>query len=202
MLAAAVGFALLEFLPINFSYPAFAGILLLNGLAMGAFAAPNRAGVMNSLPARHRGAGGGMNSTFMNSAQVFSLGIFFSLMIAGLAAALPSTLSSGLIAQGVPAGTAQQIGHLPPISILFASFLGYNPIGHLLGAGALLHLPAAKAAELTGRGFLPGLLTGPFRAGLHIAFAFSIACCLIAAAASWSRGARFVALPEFTVEKS
>jgi MFS family permease len=202
MLAAAVGFALLELLPVNFSYPAFAGILLLNGLAMGAFAAPNRAGVMNSLPARHRGAGGGMNSTFMNSAQVFSLGIFFSLMIAGLAADLPHTLSSGLIAQGVPAGTAQQIGHLPPISILFASFLGYNPIGHLLGAGALLHLPAAKAAELTGRSFLPGLLTGPFRAGLHIAFAFSIACCLIAAAASWSRGARFVALPEFTVEKS
>jgi MFS family permease len=193
MLAAALGFALLEFLPVNFSYPAFAGILLLNGLAMGAFAAPNRAGVMNSLPARHRGAGGGMNSTFMNSAQVFSLGIFFSLMIAGLAAALPSTLSSGLIAQGVPAGTAQQIGHLPPISILFASFLGYNPIGHLLGTGALVHLPAAKAAELTGRSFLPGLLTGPFRAGLHIAFAFSIACCLIAAAASWSRGARFVA---------
>ena len=193
MLAAAVGFALLELLPVNFSYPAFAGILLLNGLAMGAFAAPNRAGVMNSLPARDRGAGGGMNSTFMNSAQVFSLGIFFSLMIAGLAADLPHTLSSGLIAQGVPAGTAQQIGHLPPISILFASFLGYNPIGHLLGAGALLHLPAAKAAELTGRSFLPGLLTGPFRAGLHIAFAFSIACCLIAAAASWSRGARFVA---------
>ena len=193
MLAAALGFALLELLPVNFSYPAFAGILLLNGLAMGAFAAPNRAGVMNSLPARDRGAGGGMNSTFMNSAQVFSLGIFFSLMIAGLAAALPHTLSSGLIAQGVPAGTAQQISHLPPISILFASFLGYNPIGHLLGAGALLHLPAAKAAELTGRSFVPGLLTGPFRAGLHIAFAFSIACCLIAAAASWSRGARFVA---------
>jgi MFS family permease len=193
MLAAAGAFVLLELLPINFSYPAFAGILLLNGLAMGAFSAPNRVGVMNSLPARHRGAGGGMNSTFMNSAQVFSLGIFFSLMIAGLAATLPRTLSSGLIAQGVAPGTAQQIGHLPPISILFASFLGYNPIGHLLGAGALLHLPAAKAAELTGRSFLPGLLTGPFRTGLHIAFAFSIACCLIAAAASWSRGGRYVA---------
>ncbi len=193
MIAAAGAFVLLELLPIDFSYPAFAGILLLNGLAMGAFSAPNRAGVMNSLPARHRGAGGGMNSTFMNSAQVFSLGIFFSLMIAGLASALPHTLSSGLTAQGVPAGTAQQIGHLPPISILFASFLGYNPIAHLLGASALGHLPAAKAAELTGRTFLPGLLTGPFRAGLHIAFAFSIGCCLIAAAASWSRGAKFAA---------
>jgi MFS family permease len=194
MLGAALGFVLLELLPINFPYLAFAGILLLNGLAMGAFAAPNRAGVMNSLPARDRGAGGGMNSTFMNSAQVFSLGIFFSLMIAGLAADLPRTLSSGLIAQGVPAGTAQQISHLPPISVLFASFLGYNPIGHLLGAGALVHLPAAKAAVLTGRAFLPGLLTGPFKAGLHIAFAFSIACCLIAAAASWSRGAKPLAV--------
>jgi len=192
MLTAAFAFLLLELLPINFSYPAFAAILLLQGLAMGAFAAPNRAGVMNSLPAQHRGAGGGMNSTFMNSAQVFSLGIFFSLMIAGLAADLPHTLSSGLIAQGVPASTAQQVSELPPISILFASFLGYNPIGHLLGPSALAHLPAAKAAELTGRTFLPGLLTGPFEAGLHIAFAFSIACCLIAAAASWSRGPRFL----------
>jgi MFS family permease len=188
MIAAACAFVLLELLPINFSYPAFAAILLLNGLAMGAFAAPNRAGVMNSLPAQHRGAGGGMNSTFMNSAQVFSLGIFFSLMIAGLAADLPHTLSSGLIAQGVPASIAQQVSQVPPISVLFASFLGYNPIGHLLGPVALAHLPAARAAELTGRTFLPGLLTGPFQAGLHIAFAFSIACCLIAAA-SWSRGA-------------
>jgi MFS family permease len=200
MIAAAGAFVLLELLPINFSYPYFAAILLLNGLAMGAFAAPNRAGVMNSLPARDRGAGGGMNSTFMNSAQVFSLGIFFSLMIAGLAADLPRTLSTGLIAQGVPAAAAAQVSHLPPISILFASFLGYNPIGHLLGASALLHLPAAKAAELTGRSFLPALLTGPFRAGLHIAFAFSIGCCLIAAVASWSRGTRLVAAaPEPTL---
>ena len=160
---------------------------------MGTFSAPNRAGVMNSLAARDRGAGGGMNSTFMNSAQVFSVGIFFSLMIAGLAASLPHTLSSGLIAQGVAPATARQVASLPPISVLFASFLGYNPIGHLLGGNLLHHLPAAKAAVLTSRGFLPGLLTGPFRTGLHIAFAFSIACCLIAAAASWSRGARFAA---------
>jgi MFS family permease len=202
MIVSAGAFVLLELLPIDFSYPAFAAILLLNGLAMGA-SAPNRAGVMNSLPARDRGAGGGMNSTFMNSAQVFSLGIFFSLMIAGLAASLPHTLSTGLIAQGVPAGTAHQISRLPPISVLFASFLGYNPIGHLLGGSVLAHLPAAKAAELTGRSFLPGLLAGPFRAGLHIAFAFSIGCSLIAAAASWSRGAKFVAAePDLTAKET
>src|ERR1700683_4085755 len=113
-------------------------------------------------------------------------------MFAGLAASLPHTLSSGLIAQGITPGTARQIAALPPISVLFASFLGYNPIGHLVGSNILQHLPAAKAAALTSRGFLPGLLAGPFRSGLHIAFGFSIACCLIAAAASWSRGSLFV----------
>jgi MFS family permease len=193
MLGAAVSFGLLELLPINFPYPVFALILLLNGLSMGCFASPNRAGVMNSLPARHRGAGGGMNSTFMNSAQVFSLGIFFSLMIAGLAAALPGTLSAGLIAHGIPAAAARHVSQQPPVAILFASFLGYNPIRQLLGPAVLGQLPDGSVRLLTGRGYFPALISGPFRSGLHIAFAFSIAACLIAAAASWSRGRRYVA---------
>ncbi len=193
MLGAAVSFVLLELLPINFPYPVFALILLLNGLSMGCFASPNRAGVMNSLPARDRGAGGGMNSTFMNSAQVFSLGIFFSLMIAGLAATLPHTMSAGLIAHGVPAAAAHKVASEPPVSILFASFLGYNPIRSLLGANVLSHLPASSVQLLTGRSFFPALISDPFRSGLHIAFTFSIVACLVAAAASWSRGRRYVA---------
>ncbi len=193
MLGAAASFGLLELLPIDFPYPVFALILLLNGLSMGCFASPNRAGVMNSLPARHRGAGGGMNSTFMNSAQVFSLGIFFSLMIAGLAATLPGTLSAGLIAHGVPAAAARHVSQQPPVAILFASFLGYNPIRQLLGPAVLGQLPGGSVRLLTGRGYFPALISGPFRSGLHIAFAFSIAACLIAAAASWSRGRRYVA---------
>ncbi len=44
MLLAAASFILLEILPINFSYWTFALLLLMNGLAMGAFASPNRAG--------------------------------------------------------------------------------------------------------------------------------------------------------------
>jgi hypothetical protein len=160
---------------------------------MGCFAAPNRAGVMNSLPARHRGAGGGMNSTFMNSAQVFSLGIFFSLMIAGLAATLPTTMSAGLIAHGVPAAAAHRVSQQPPVAILFASFLGYNPVRQLLGPDVLGKLPAGSVHLLTGRGYFPALISGPFRSGLHVAFAFSIAACVIAAIASWSRGGRYVA---------
>src|SRR6185312_16530604 len=137
MLVVALSFFLLEQLPTNFSYPLFATILLINGLAMGAFAAPNRAGIMNSIPAQDRGAGGGMNATFQNSAQVLSIGIFFTLMILGLSSVLPTTMSGGLEAHGVPAAVAQHIGNLPPVSILFAAFLGYNPIQQLVGPHVL-----------------------------------------------------------------
>jgi MFS family permease len=192
MLVSALAFGLFTLLPVDFSYIQFAAILLLLGLAMGAFASPNRAGVMNSLPPAHRGAGGGMNQTFQNSAQVLSIGIFFTLMILGLSATLPHTLASGLEAHGVAHATAAQIGHLPPVSILFAAFLGYNPAQELLGPHLLNHLSHADAATITGRSFFPGLLSEPFRSGLHEAFGFAILACLIAAAASWSRGGRYV----------
>jgi MFS family permease len=189
MIGAAVSFALLMLLPTDFSYPAFAAILFLNGISMGMFASPNRAAVMNSLPAADRGAGGGMNQTFQNSAQVLSIGIFFTLLIAGLAATLPSTLSSGLQAHGVAAAAAHHAAQSPPISVLFAAFLGYNPVQTLVGPDVLSHVSAANAAALQGRSFFPSLIEGPFRTGLHEAFAFAICACLVAAAASWVRGA-------------
>jgi MFS family permease len=194
MLASALAFVLLALLPVDFSYPIFAAILLLMGLSMGAFAAPNRASVMNSLPAAHRGAGGGMNQTFQNSAQVLSIGIFFTLMIVGLAATLPHALASGLQSNGVPAATATRVSHLPPVSVLFAAFLGYNPAKELIGRHILAHLPAHDAATISGRSFFPHLIAAPFQHGLREAFAFAIAACLIAAIASWSRGGR-VAVP-------
>jgi len=193
MLAAAVSFGLLMLLPTDFQYPQFAAILALTGISMGMFASPNRAGVMNSLPARDRGVGGGMNQTFQNSAQVLSIGIFFTLMILGLAATLPETLMGGLQAHGVAHATAERLAHLPPVSILFAAFLGYNPIQHLLGPGALHALSAHDQAALTGPSFFPNLISGPFQDGLHAAFMFAIAACLVAAAASLMRGAPAVA---------
>jgi MFS family permease len=192
MLAAAGSFALLELLPVNFPYLAFAALLLCNGLAMGAFAAPNRAGVMNSLPAQHRGVGSGMNSTFQNSAQVLSIGIFFTLMIIGLSSTLPGALYHGLISHGVPTAAARRAAGLPPVTTLFAAFLGYSPIQHLLGTPVLQHLSLANRTTLNGRGFFPSLISKPFQNGLHAAFDFAVLACLVAAGASWLRGGKYI----------
>ncbi|HEY1733122.1 MAG TPA: MFS transporter, partial [Acidimicrobiales bacterium] len=192
MIAVAVSFALLEMLPIDFAYWQFAVLLLLNGLGVGTFAAPNRAGVMNSLPAQDRGVGSGMNSTFQNSGQVLSIGIFFTLMIVGLASSLPTALYHGLVAHGIPTSTADRVAHLPPVSTLFAAFLGYNPVQHLVGPSVLAHLSHAQAAGLTDRQFFPRVIAGAFSDGLHAAFDFAIIASLVAAGASALRGGKYV----------
>jgi len=201
MLLAAATFVGLMMLPVNFDYSEFALILLLNGIGMGLFAAPNRAGIMNSLPANRRGVGAGMSTTFQNAAMVLSIGIFFSLIITGLARSLPDTLSSGLVAQGVPASAAARLAALPPVSVLFASLLGYNPIQSLLGPAALGNLPPDHVAYLTGRSFFPQLISGPFADGLAVAFGFAITACLVAALVSALRGGKYVhAEPQVTVK--
>jgi EmrB/QacA subfamily drug resistance transporter len=192
MLVAAASFLWLTLLPVNFNYWEFALVLLLNGIGMGLFAAPNRAAIMNSLPPNQRGVGAGMSTTFQNSAMVLSIGIFFSLMVLGLAQSLPQALTSGLVAQGVPAADASRLAALPPVTVLFASLLGYNPIQTLLGPNVLGQLPVGNAAYLTGRGFFPQLISGPFASGLTVAFGFAIVACLIAAVASWLRGGMYV----------
>jgi MFS family permease len=191
MVVAAISFGLLMTLPIDFAYPVFAAILLLLGASMGMFASPNRAAVMNSLPAADRGAGGGMNQTFQNSAQVLSVGIFFTLMIAGLSASLPHALSSGLEAHGVSHAAAHRAAGTPPISVLFAAFLGYNPVQHLIGAEVLSSLPHHAHVALTGQAFFPRLISQPFSEGLDTAFTFAIIACLVAAAASLLRGGQY-----------
>jgi len=191
MVVAAISFVLLELLPANFEYWQFALILLMNGIGMGLFASPNRAGIMNSLPPDQRGVGAGMSATFQNSAMVLSIGIFFTLIILGLSSSLPAALNHGLIAQGVSAADAARLAALPPVSIMFAALLGYNPIGTLLGP-ALAKLPASHAAYLTGHSFFPSLISAPFQQGLDIAFDFAIAACLVAALASLMRGRRYV----------
>jgi hypothetical protein len=145
---------------------------------------------MNSLPPDQRGAGAGMAGTFMNSAMVLSIGIFFSLIIVGLSSTLGPALYHGLLAGGVPRGYATRVSHLPPVGSLFAAFLGYNPMGTLLAP--IVHtLPHARAAYLTGHQFFPRLVSAPFATGIHEAFYFAGGCCLVAAVASWLRGGKY-----------
>ena len=190
MLGSAVAFFLLEQLPVDFSYSVFAVLLFFTGIVMSAFGASNRTGVMNSLPAADRGAGSGMNTTFQNSAQVLSIGIFFTLIIVGLSDHLPAALVGGLTAHGVPLPTAESISHLPPVSTLFAAFLGYNPAAHLLGPHVLSQLTPPQRATVTGESFFPSLITNSFKDGLHTAFNFAIVMCLLGAACSWTRGGK------------
>jgi MFS family permease len=188
-LLAGVSFLILAFLPVNFTYWQFALLIGVNGFGTGLFVSPNRAEMMNAVPANQRGAAGGMIATFMNSASVLSIGIFFSLMVAGLSSKLPTSLFGGLTAQGVPASAATPISHLPPIGVLFAAFLGYNPMQQLLGP-LLSHLSPAHAAYVVGREFFPHLITGPFHDGIGVAFGFAIAMCVVTAVASALTGRR------------
>jgi MFS family permease len=177
-------------LPVNFSYPVFALLLFVNGVGSGIFSSPNTSRVMSSVPAHQRGAAAGMRGTFQNSGQALSIGIFFSLMIVGLAATLPSTLTHGLEQQGVPAATAQQVGSLPPVGSLFAAFLGYNPIGTLVPPSVLHHLTAHQQHTLLGKQFFPHLISGPVHQGLVVVFTAAAIMMIVGAVASTFDGRR------------
>jgi MFS family permease len=190
-------------LPVNFPYWAFALLIAANGIGSGMFAAPNSSSIMGSVPARQRGAASGMRSTFQNSGTALSIGVVFSLMIAGLASSLPKTLTSGLQQQGVAHGIAHQVGSLPPVSSLFAAVLGANPVEHLLStAHALAGLSATHRAVLTGSEFFPRLISGPFHQGLVVVFIVAAALSVLAGLASLFRGGRTLpstaAVPEIT----
>ncbi|MGC1239439.1 MAG: MFS transporter [Acidimicrobiales bacterium] len=199
MTGATISFLLLQFLPADFSYPIFGALLFLNGLSMGMFAAPNRASIMNSLPKEHRGVGSGMASTFQNSGQVLSIGIFFTLMIIGLSRTLPHALYVGLTAQGVSSAVAHQVSSLPPVSTLFASFLGYNPMQHLLGAHVLSTLSPSARTTILGRKFFPKMIEKAFVSGLHPALDFAAILCAAAAVTSWFRGSHAKRTDELSV---
>ncbi|GHO68176.1 MFS transporter [Ktedonobacter sp. SOSP1-52] len=195
MLIQALGFFLLTILPLNFDYIWFALILFMLGIGQGMFSSPNTSSIMGSVPREQRGVASGMRSTFQNSGSIVSIGIFFSLIILGLASSLPTTLLRGLTAAGVPASVADRIAHLPPTSALFAAFLGYNPMAQLVPGKVLNALPAADKANLLGHSFFPNLISSPFAVGLHSVFYLSAAMCLVAALASVLRGKQQLARP-------
>jgi MFS family permease len=192
LIGAGASYLLLETLPMNFSYVWFALLVFLLSFSLGMFFTPNQMAIMNSLPPDQRGAGAGMNGTFMNSAGVLSIGVFFTIVTLGLAAALPGHLYHGLTAEGVPASEALKVSHLPPIGSLFAAFLGFNPIQTLVPHSVLASLGPARAHYLVGRSFFPKLIAPAFASGLHLAFDFAAGTSFVAAVLSWMRGSRYI----------
>jgi MFS family permease len=192
LLLAAVSFAGMLTLPTDFDYTTFAVLLTLNGIGFGLFAAPNTTAIMNAVPANERGAASGVRATFMNAGMVLSIGIFFSLMIAGLSARLPTALSSGLASSGVPQAAADRAGSEPAVGSLFAAFLGYNPVQRIVGTSTLDTLPRSTVDLVTGTSFFPQLIADPFKHGLVIVFIAAIAMSVVAAIASLLRGGRYV----------
>lgn len=192
MLLAALSFVFLMALPADFTYPAFAVVILLNGVAFGLFAAPNTAAIMNSVPPGYRGAASGMRATFQSTGMPLSIGVFFTLMIGGLSASVPGVMYRGLTANHVPDAVATSLSHVPAVGYLFAAFLGYNPLQTLIGPSVLSTIPAANADRLVSNTFFPSLIAGPFHDGLALVSVFSIIIFLAAAAASWLRGGRYV----------
>ncbi len=191
LLLSAATFVGLLLIPVNFDYWMFAVVTFLNGIGSGMFSAPNRATIMNGVPAKQRGSASGMAGTILNAGSSLSIGIFFSLMIAGLAGSLPQALTSGLTSHGVPTAAAATIANLPPVGSLFAAFLGFNPIQTLLGpSGVLAHLSTANAATLTGKTFFPNLIAQPFHDGLVIVFVAAAIMSVIGAIASFVGGGK------------
>jgi MFS family permease len=179
-------------IPVNFEYWQFALLTGLNGIGSGLFSSPNRTSIMNSVPAKERGAASGMAGVALNAGSSLSIGIFFSLMIAGLATTLPSALTNGLTAHGVPASVAAQVGQTPPVGSLFAAFLGYNPIQSLLGPTGVLTSPHVDAAALVGKEFFPQLISGPFHDGLVVVFIAAAVMSIVGAVASFAGGSKYV----------
>jgi MFS family permease len=188
MLITTVGFILLTTLPGDFNQWIFFALLIFLGVGMGLFSAPNTSSVMSSVPAEMRGAASGMLATFQNAGMMMSMAVFFSILTGGLAARLPAVMERGLVANGLPAAVAQSISHLPPIGVLFAAFLGYNPMQSLVPTAVAQHLSAASQATLFGKAFFPTLILPAFMDGLKLAFYVSAGMALIATVASVLRG--------------
>ena len=191
MVLMTVSFVALVMIPVNFDYRVFALLLFLNGVGGGVFTAPNSAAVMSSVPASERGAASGVRATFLNAGSSLSIGIFFSLMVVGLAHSLPGAMASGLRQHGVPVALADQLAATPPVGSLFAAFLGYNPMAELLEPSGGLNQPGVDAAGLTSKTFFPDLIAGPFHSGLVVVFGAAAVMMVIGAIASMFNPGRY-----------
>lgn len=190
MLLNLIGFLILASMPVNFNYPYLAITIFFIGIGQGMFGAPNTAAMMNSVQPEYRGVSSGMMATLINVSFMFSLAIFFSLLIIGSSSNLRSTLYDGLVSQNVSNAVALQISKLPPSTALFAALLGYNPMKTLLPPDVINTLPPENANVILGNTFFPNIISSSFMSGMQIVMYSGALMSLFAAIFSALRGRR------------
>ncbi len=194
MVILTISFLLMLLLPYNFHYWQFAILLLMQGMGMGMFAAPNTASIMNSVPPESRGAASGMAATIQNSGQTISIAVFFIIIIDALSSSLPGTLHTALIAAGASPQLTAAVDSLPPTGALFSAFLGFNPVQAMLNSYPQLSstISASTLAMITSKDWFPKVIAGPFMGALGEAFVISAVLSAVAAVVSLLRGRAYV----------
>ncbi len=192
MIVNAVCFLAMLTFPVSFALWPFVIVTLLLGIGQGMFVSPNTAAIMNSVPPEHRGVAAGMRAALQNISYMFSIIIFFSLLIVGLGTTLHSSMYSGLIKLGVSNSTAASASSISPTGALFAAFLGYNPLKTMIPPRIFYNLTAEQQNAIASTSFFPQLIAPAFKNGIAIVLYLAIGMSLVAAVASSLRGKRDV----------
>ena len=179
---------LLTLLPYNFNLLEFELIIFINGLGNGLFASPNTTSIMNSISSKDRGTGNGMRMTFNNIGATISMAIFFSITITVFSQQVPEAMYNALI-NILPQSIAIYLSKLPPSGLLFATFLGMDPLQAIKNSSLL---PSSALKVLSSPTFLPSIIGPPFINGLRISIYISIILITIGTVFSALRGKKYV----------
>jgi EmrB/QacA subfamily drug resistance transporter len=179
---------LLTLLPYNFNLLEFELIIFINGLGNGLFASPNTTSIMNSISSKDRGTGNGMRMTFNNIGATISMAIFFSITITVFSQQVPEAMYNALI-NILPQSIAIYLSKLPPSGLLFATFLGMDPLQAIKNSSLL---PSSALKVLGSPTFLPSIIGPPFINGLRISIYISIILITIGTVFSALRGKKYV----------
>lgn len=158
MIIIAISLYLLTLLPYNFDLVKFESILFLNGVGNGLFASPNTTSIMNALHPRDRGgAGNGMRQTFSNVGSTISMAMFFTIAISIFSQYVPIRIHEIALSYELPSDIANTLASIPASSLLFATFLGMDPVS-VLPSSLTNGLPTSIMKLLDSNTFLPASL--------------------------------------------
>jgi MFS family permease len=194
MVIVTLSFLLLAVLPYNFGLLEFVFVEFMMGVGSGMFSSPNTAAIMLSVPSQDRGVASGMISTLKNTANMASMGVFFTVVIMGITLKFPEAMTASLTSIGATQ-LVPVLSNIPPTSALFSAFLGYNPVSTILSSlpgSTVASIPPSTLSTLTGITWFPLTLANAFIPSLQSSFYIGALISAIGAVLSALRGKRYV----------